>query len=96
MSAEFDAAVEKLRGRLAQNPVEGSFKFDIAEEGVIVIRDGVVSTEDGPADVTVRADMETFKEMFGGELSPAAAFMTGRVDVEGDMSAAMRLSTLVE
>lgn len=96
MSETFDAAVEKVREKLADAPpVEGSFKFEIADEGVILIRDGALSTEDGEADVTVRADMETFRQMFAGELSPAAAFMTGKVDVDGDVSMAMRLSSLV-
>lgn len=96
MSAEFDKAVEKVKAKLESNALEGSFRFEIADEGVIMIRDGVVSTEDGEAEVTVRSDMDTFREMFGGELSPTAAFMAGRVDVEGDMSVAMRLSSLVE
>ncbi len=96
MSAEFEAAVDKVRARVSDNPPEGVFKFEIADQGVIRIVDGVVETGDGEADVTVRSDLDTFKQMFGGELSPAAAFMAGRVEVDGDMSMAMRLSALVE
>lgn len=96
MSAQFDTAVDELRTRLAESPVEGSFKFDIADEGVILIRDGEIGTEDGEADVTLRADMETFRQIFSGEIAAAAAVMTGKVEIEGDMGMAMRLSALVE
>mgnify|MGYP006284632915 CR=1 FL=1 len=97
MAVTFEKAVEKVRERLgaASAPVEGSFRFDIAEEGTIMIRDGELSTEPGEADVVVRADMDTFQQMFDGELSPAAAFMTGKVEVDGDMGAAMKLSSLL-
>ncbi|MGF1445687.1 MAG: SCP2 sterol-binding domain-containing protein [Pikeienuella sp.] len=96
MSEDFDKAVEKVRALLEGQELEGSFRFEIAEEGVIMIRDGAVSTEDGEAEVTVRSDLETFRGMFGGELSATTAFMTGRVEVEGDVGVAMRLSALLE
>lgn len=95
MSQEFDAAVEKLRERASAEPVDGSFKFDIENEGVILLQDGTVSTDDGAADVTIKADMDTFREIFEGQLSPTAAFMTGRIEVEGDVQSAMKLSTLL-
>lgn len=95
MGEAFDTAVESVRQRVAGSSVSGSYRFEIRDEGVIVIRDGEVSTEDGEADVTVKADMDTFREMFDGTLSPATAFMTGRVEVEGDVSQAMQLSSLV-
>lgn len=95
MGQDFDQAVEKLRERLRDSEIGGSFKFDIAGAGVILVRDGTLSTEDGDADVTVRADLETFRKMFEGELSPAAAFMTGKVEVDGDMGQAMKLSALI-
>ncbi|MEM9147822.1 MAG: SCP2 sterol-binding domain-containing protein [Pseudomonadota bacterium] len=95
MSEAFDKAVESVRERVQGSDVQGSYRFVIEDEGVIMIRDGAVSTEDGEADVTVKADLDTFREMFDGSLSPASAFMTGRVDVEGDMSQAMQLSALV-
>lgn len=95
MSEAFDKAVESVRERVEGSSVQGSYKFVIADEGVILIQDGAVTTEDGEAEVTVKADLDTFREMFDGSLSPATAFMTGRVEVEGDISQAMQLSSLV-
>ncbi|MEL6219931.1 MAG: SCP2 sterol-binding domain-containing protein [Pseudomonadota bacterium] len=95
MSEAFDKAVESVREKVEGSSIQGSFKFEVADEGVILIRDGAVSTEDGDADVTIKADLDTFRDMFDGSLSPATAFMTGRVEVDGDVSQAMQLSALV-
>ena len=39
--------------------------------------------------------METFHEMFEGELDPTAAFMTGKIKIDGDMGVAMKLGQLL-
>ncbi|MEM1382694.1 MAG: SCP2 sterol-binding domain-containing protein, partial [Pseudomonadota bacterium] len=36
--------------------------------------------------------LDTLKEMFEGELAPTAAYMTGKIKIEGDMGQAMKLS----
>jgi len=95
MSEGFDRAVEELRARAARAGLDGRYKFDIEGEGVILIDNGSVSTEDGEADVTISAPLDTFREMFEGELAPTAAFMTGKIRIDGDMGAAMKLSSLL-
>ena len=39
--------------------------------------------------------LDTFREIFDGELSPTSAYMTGRMTIEGDMSVAMKLSQVL-
>ena len=95
MSEAFDKAVETVREKALSGTPDGRYKFDIEGEGVILIADGIVSTEDGDADVTISAPLDTFREMFEGDLAPTAAFMTGKIRIEGDMSAAMRLTSLL-
>jgi putative sterol carrier protein len=95
MSEDFDKAVEVIREKAAGSGLEGRYKFEIEGEGVILIDNGSVSTEDGEADVTISAPLETFREMFEGDLAPTAAFMTGKIRIEGDMGAAMKLSSLI-
>lgn len=95
MSAEFDKAVAKVREKVEGSDVDGRFKFVVEDEGVILVDNGTVSTEDGEADVTITASYETFRAMFDGELDPTAAFMGGQIDVAGDMGAAMKLADLV-
>lgn len=95
MSEKLQAAAEALRLKIEGTGFQGSVKFDVAEDGVILVEDEQVSTGDGPADCTISAAMETFEEMFKGELDPTSAFMTGKIRIDGDMGAAMRLAQLL-
>lgn len=95
MSDALNAAAEALRGKIGENGFDGSVKFDIADEGVIRIEGGTVETGDGEADCTISAAMDTFHDMFNGDLDPTAAFMTGKIKIDGDMGVAMKLSQLL-
>ena len=67
-------------------------------EGVIYLDDSVsptiVSNEDGSADCTVKLSLENFEKLINGEMNAMGAFMLGKLKVEGDMSVAMKLSSL--
>ena len=68
-------------------------KFDFGDSGKIFM-DGVagaVSTEDAAADTTIKVKLEDFVDMAEGKLDPTAAFMQGKLRVEGDMGVAMQL-----
>jgi putative sterol carrier protein len=95
MSEALEAAATALREKFAGADFEGSVKFDIEDEGVIHLADGELSMEDGEADVTISASIDTFREIFEGELSPTAAYITGRMRIDGDMSTAMKLSQIL-
>lgn len=92
MSDALDAAVAKLTEKFSGADFDGSVKFDIEDEGVVRVADGAVTKEDGDADVTILASMETLQEIFQGDLSPTAAYMSGRLKIDGDMSQAMKLT----
>ena len=68
-------------------------KFDFGDEGKVLL-DGVagkVSQDDGAADTTIKIKLEDFMAMAEGKLDPTAAFMQGKLRVEGDMGVAMQL-----
>jgi putative sterol carrier protein len=94
MSDALNAAADALRGKLGESGFDGSIKFEMPDEGVIRIADGTVSTEDGDADCTITADMDVFQELFEGELDPTAAYMTGKIKIDGDMGVAMKVAQL--
>lgn len=95
MSAIVSAAAEALKEKIGGGGFDGSVKFDLTGEGVIRIVNGDVTTEDGDADCTISAEPDTFKEMFDGELDPTAAYMTGKIKIDGDMGVAMKLGSLL-
>ena len=72
-------------------------KFDFGDDGKLFV-DGpnnTASNEDKPANATVRVSWEDFKALAQGQLDPMQAFMSGKVAVDGDMSVAMKLQSLL-
>lgn len=75
--------------------------FDLAGEGggqwTATIQNGQFSLTEGaksPANVTFKMKAADFAAIVNGTLNPVAAFMQGRIRVEGDMSIAMQLQAL--
>jgi putative sterol carrier protein len=94
MSDTLEAAAAKLRERLGEDGFDSAVKFEIEGEGAILLNADGVSVGDGDADVTISADLDVFQDMFDGDLSPTAAFMTGKIKIDGDMGAAMKIAQL--
>jgi len=72
-------------------------KIDFGPEGVIYL-DGnskQVTEEDAPADSTVKVSWEDWQALAAGTLNPMTAFMSGKLKVEGDMSVAMQLQSVL-
>ncbi|ESY50231.1 MULTISPECIES: SCP2 sterol-binding domain-containing protein [unclassified Mesorhizobium] len=86
---------EKMRSRVASAGFEHSVKFDTGSDGVIVIDGATVSTTDATTDCTIKLSLDDLDSLIAGDLNPTMAFMSGKIKVEGDMSAAMALSQLI-
>lgn len=95
MSATLEAAAAALQEKLGGAGFDGSIQFTIEDEGTIRVADGTVTTEEGDADCTISASLDTFQDMFNGDLDPTAAFMTGKIKIDGDMGVAMKLGQLL-
>jgi putative sterol carrier protein len=95
MSAVIDQAVTELNQRIAGRGFDGSARFVLTGEGSILLDDSGARAGDGAADVTLTASPEVFRDILSGETSATAAFMTGKLQVDGDMGAAMRLASVL-
>lgn len=91
MSEYLEAAAEKLREKLDGQGFTGSVKFDVEGEGAIVADGDGVRLGDEDAELTISGDLDTFRDLFDGSLDPTSAFMTGKIKIDGDMGAAMKL-----
>ena len=95
MSDVIEAAVTALNEKMAGAGFDGLAKFVIAGEGAIMIDADGARAGDDEADVTLSADADTFRSILEGETNPTAAFMTGKLSVDGDMGLAMKLGSVL-
>ena len=91
MSAVVEGAVTALNEKMDGGFEDGTAKFVIEDEGTIMLDENGARAGDEEADVTLTADAETFQGILSGDLNPTAAFMGGRLRVDGDMGMAMKL-----
>lgn len=91
MSTVIEQAVTALAEKFDGAEIGGTAKFVISGEGAIMLDDDGVRAADEDADVTLTADVDTFQAILNGESNPTAAFMTGKLSVDGDMGLAMKL-----
>ncbi|MCZ4350982.1 SCP2 sterol-binding domain-containing protein [Roseovarius aestuarii] len=95
MSETIDAAVSALNAKLGDSTLEGSAKFVIEGEGAVIIDENGARAGDDDTDVTLTADAETFQAIMDGDMDPTAAFMGGKLAVDGDMGMAMKLGSVL-
>lgn len=99
---------DQLARRLQANPakfqgVNATFQFRLTgEDGgsyhVTVAGDDVTveAGEAAAAGCTVTMAAADFKAMVAGQLNPVAAFMGGKLRLDGDMALAMKLQSLLK
>ncbi len=91
---------EQMRTRVGDSAgLKKSVKFDFGGDGVVRIDDtktpAIVDNQDAPVDCTVKVTMADFMEIASGKQNAQMAFMMGKLKVDGDMSVAMQLGTIL-
>jgi putative sterol carrier protein len=94
MASNFDPA--KAEG------VNATIQFDLSGDSGglywLKIADGGAESGQGQAEnpnMTLKASADDWMAVSKGELNPMQAFMSGRLKVQGDMSLALKLQTLL-
>lgn len=95
---DISAIVSDMQAKAASAGALGStLKFKMGDECIFI--DGnngnTVSTEDKEADCTISVEKEDFLALMSGDLNPMMAFMNQKIKVDGDMSVAMKLQSLL-
>ncbi len=95
MSEALDFVKQNAEGK-DLSVLPGSIKWVVDSQIVFMNPDnGEITDDDIEAACTITTDMETFKGMYDKSVSPQAAFMTGKLKVEGDMGIALKLQSVI-
>ncbi|MDO5646405.1 SCP2 sterol-binding domain-containing protein [Paracoccus sp. (in: a-proteobacteria)] len=89
MSEVVNGAVQVLNEKLGS--FGASAKFVITGEGSVVIDENGARAGDDETDVTLTASVETFEGIINGTVNPTAAFMMGKLKIDGSLPVAMQL-----
>jgi putative sterol carrier protein len=95
-----ESTTSTVRNKVGEDCGLGAkLKFDCGDEGVILLDaenvPNVVSNDDTDAACTIKMSLEDLESMLSGDLDPMAAFSLGKLQLEGDMSIAMKLGSLL-
>jgi len=95
--SEIVAGAVKAIAKRVDGGFDGSAKFVIEGEGAVIIdAEGArAGSPDEETDVTLTASTETFQGMLSGDVNPTMAFMSGKLKIDGSMSAAMKLAAVL-
>lgn len=94
MSDILAKAVEELSNKVSGG-FDGSAKFVIDGEGAVMVDSAGVRAGDEEAEVILSASAETFEGMMKGDVNPTMAFMSGSLKIDGSMSEAMKLASIL-
>ena len=95
---EFFASLPQRADAAKTAGMHNTYVFDIEDVGqwTVTVEDGTVTVAEGTgeADCTIRASEETLVKIARGEANPTTAYMTGKLKIDGDMGAALKLQKL--
>ncbi len=87
---------ETLKTALKGKSLDASLKFDLGDEGVIVIDGPVVTTDNLDVDTVVTTSVDVLAEICAGRTDAVQAYYQGRLQIDGSQNATMKLSALLD
>tara|TARA_Y100001958_G_scaffold71373_1_gene48145 strand:+ start:68 stop:367 length:300 start_codon:yes stop_codon:yes gene_type:complete len=95
---EITARIKELSSN-SSGKIESKIKF-VFNDGCIFIDDTVnptiINNQDEEADCTITIDNEDFEKILNKEMDSMGAFMSGKMKIGGEMTVAMKLSSLFD
>jgi putative sterol carrier protein len=100
VTREFFEGLETRADAAKLAGLDHSYRFEIEGEGAwnvrihagtVVVREGAAENH---ADATIRTSGKVFDRIVSGEQNPATAYMTGKIKIDGDLGAVMKLQRL--
>ena len=85
---------ERVRDVASGHPeLSRPITLDLADDGVIHMKDGVVGNGDEPAECRISLSADDLEALIEGRLNPTMAYMNGQLRVDGDMPLALQLAS---
>ena len=99
MSAATDLLAKLPAAFVADGASDCTIQFNISTPKNVVIKAGTCTLNDGNAaspDVTITMEDDDFVALMKGELNGMTAFMTGKLQLDGDLMLAQRMATMFD
>ena len=97
--------INDMKTRISEDPaktkeeIDGIFKFVVNGDGggtwIVDCREVSVTEGDGEAECTITIDADNFVAIADGSMDAMQAFMTGMIELDGDMGLAMKLQQVL-
>lgn len=97
--AEKANSMEEVKSELSDWEIVFQIEVSDGEPCYMQVKDGKITAVEGKhenPDVTLTADSETWGKLLSGELDATEAYMAGQLQVEGDISEALRLKGIMD
>lgn len=97
--------MQQIEKEINNNPepisgIDANYKFVIDGEAYkLQLRDGkaeLLSDAEVDADCTLKMSCDNFQKFLAGKLNGMTAFMTGKLKIDGDMTKALKLESIVK
>jgi len=100
--ADMNSIFTEMKSRFNADAAAGTdavFQYEISDGGewFVTVQDGNCEVAEGSNDdatVTLRMDTETLEEVMSGETDGMQAFMSGRIQADGDIMLATKLAAI--
>ncbi len=100
--ADMNSIFTEMKSRFNADAAAGTdavFQYEISDGGewFVTVQDGSCEVTEGSNDdatVTLRMDTETLEEVMSGETDGMQAFMSGRIQADGDIMLATKLAAI--